>query len=45
MHGTKNLEAYLEPDEAAQSALNAFLAPPAEGPLTLLDWEGGSLPW
>jgi NAD(P)-dependent dehydrogenase (short-subunit alcohol dehydrogenase family)/type 1 glutamine amidotransferase len=45
MHGTKNLEAYLEPEEAAVHAVNFFLAPRAPGPLALTDFEGVRLPW
>lgn len=46
MSGKKNLEATLEPEEAAAYALPFFLDPrPDEGRLMLVDYEGHEWPW
>ncbi len=51
MHGQKNLEAHLEPEEAATPALAYFLGPPPEAPaydenqLVLRDWQSQTWPW
>ena len=46
MLGEKNMEATLEPEEAAAKAIPIFLEPRAEeGKLTLVDYEGNEWPW
>ncbi len=45
MSGTKNTEAPLEPEQAAEVALQHFLDDSKSKPLTLHDWEGNDLPW
>jgi NAD(P)-dependent dehydrogenase (short-subunit alcohol dehydrogenase family) len=45
MSGTKNLDAQLEPEEAAEFALNYFLDNADISSLTLHDWEGNEWPW
>jgi NAD(P)-dependent dehydrogenase (short-subunit alcohol dehydrogenase family) len=45
MHGVKNLDAELEPEQAAQIALDYFLDPVNPKELTLHDWAGNDLPW
>lgn len=45
MRGTKNSQANLEPDEAAQFALDCFLDPNNFPDLSLHDWEENDMPW
>lgn len=48
MHGYKNLDAHLEPEEAAKPALAYFLGAPSEEDddhLVLRDWQGQPWPW
>jgi NAD(P)-dependent dehydrogenase (short-subunit alcohol dehydrogenase family) len=45
MSGRRNLEANLEPEEAARFALDCFLGPADEDRLALRDFEGSEWPW
>jgi len=45
LRGTKNLDAHMEPEEAAAIALRYFLDPLNPKDLSLHDWEGADLPW
>jgi NAD(P)-dependent dehydrogenase (short-subunit alcohol dehydrogenase family) len=45
MRGTKNLEAHMEPEEAAGHALRYFLNDNVSPELVLHDWEGKDYPW
>jgi NAD(P)-dependent dehydrogenase (short-subunit alcohol dehydrogenase family) len=46
MSGVKNMEATLEPEEAARHALPIFLRPGEdEGRLVLVDYQGREWPW
>ena len=46
MHGSKNMEADLEPEEAAGYALQYFLHDQEdEDHLVMRDWEGKEWPW
>ena len=45
MRGTKNLEANMEPEEAAKIALHYFLGPEEPPELTLHSFDGTNLPW
>ncbi len=45
MSGEKNLEALLEPEEAATKALAYFLDDSVNGEVTLHRWNGDDMPW
>lgn len=45
MHGAKNLDAPMEPEEAAEIALRYFLGSTDEENLTLHAWDGSDFPW